>query len=356
MFAATAPTTPQAVNLKHYTISNHLGNVLTVFSDKKVPILSGTTVIGYNPTIVSNSDYSPFGVELDGRTSVGSYRYGFQGQEMDDEVKGDGNAVNYKYRMHDPRLGRFFAVDPLAKKYPHNGPYNFSENRVIDGIELEGLEVFLIHGTEEDKFGTKTTKIADNQFKRITGNSQLDKSFKWNAPIYNFPLMRKHAAKQLVKHVLEVRNELLKNNAIDESEPISFVGFSHGGNVSIQAIKMLNNKFKIKSNLITVGTPAYNSAFDVDTDNPIFGDIEDPQGNEGILNHYHFRHEKDNIAGTSVSDSDKTYSNKKTINFPISNDKVPVEGGLDAHKNLPNKEKFGEYLKNIPKMKKTSKE
>ncbi len=69
-----------------------------------------------------------------------SYRYGFQGQEMDDEVKGKGNSVNYKYRMHDPRIGRFFAVDPLAPKYPHNSPYAFSENRVIDGVELEGLE------------------------------------------------------------------------------------------------------------------------------------------------------------------------------------------------------------------------
>src|SRR5690554_3707572 len=68
------------------------------------------------------------------------YRYGFQGQEMDDEVKGEGNSVNYKYRMHDPRVGRFFAVDPLAPEYPHNSPYAFSENRVLDGIELEGLE------------------------------------------------------------------------------------------------------------------------------------------------------------------------------------------------------------------------
>lgn len=42
--------------------------------------------------------------------------------------------------MHDPRVGRFFAVDPLASKYPHNSPYAFSENRVIDGVELEGLE------------------------------------------------------------------------------------------------------------------------------------------------------------------------------------------------------------------------
>ena len=87
-------------------------------------------------------DYSPFGVQLDGRTqNAYGYRYGFQGQEMDDEIKGEGNSVNYKFRMHDPRVGRFFAVDPLASKYPHNSPYAFSENRVIDGLELEGLEV-----------------------------------------------------------------------------------------------------------------------------------------------------------------------------------------------------------------------
>jgi RHS repeat-associated protein len=72
--------------------------------------------------------------------SSDSYRYGFQGQEKDDEVKGEGNSINYKFRMHDPRLGRFFAVDPLASEYPWNSPYAFSENRVIDGVELEGLE------------------------------------------------------------------------------------------------------------------------------------------------------------------------------------------------------------------------
>ena len=73
-------------------------------------------------------------------SSSDSYRYGFQGQEKDNEIKGEGNSLNYTYRMHDPRVGRFFAVDPLAPKYPHNSPYAFSENRVIDGVELEGLE------------------------------------------------------------------------------------------------------------------------------------------------------------------------------------------------------------------------
>lgn len=71
-----------------------------------------------------------------------SYRYGFQGQERDDEIKGDGNSLNFEFRMHDPRLGRFFARDPLAWKYPYNSPYAFSENRVIDCIELEGGEKY----------------------------------------------------------------------------------------------------------------------------------------------------------------------------------------------------------------------
>jgi len=42
--------------------------------------------------------------------------------------------------MHDPRIGRFFAVDPLASKYPHNSTYAFSENEVVAFVELEGLE------------------------------------------------------------------------------------------------------------------------------------------------------------------------------------------------------------------------
>ncbi len=37
-------------------------------------------------------------------------------------------------------LSLSFTPLPLAEDYVYNGVYNFSENRVIDGIELEGLE------------------------------------------------------------------------------------------------------------------------------------------------------------------------------------------------------------------------
>ena len=79
------------------------------------------------------SDYSPFGVHLFERTISGDgYRYGFQGQEMDDEIKGEGNSLNFSFRMHDPRLGRFFAVDPLADQFPEYSPYMaFNDNPIM---------------------------------------------------------------------------------------------------------------------------------------------------------------------------------------------------------------------------------
>ncbi|OEJ99367.1 hypothetical protein A8C32_09405 [Flavivirga aquatica] len=78
--------------------------------------------------------------------SSDSYRYGFQGQEKDDEIKGEGNSLNYNYRMHDPRVGRFFAVDPLVHGYPWYSPYQFSGNTPIMSTELEGLEPIVQNG------------------------------------------------------------------------------------------------------------------------------------------------------------------------------------------------------------------
>jgi hypothetical protein len=45
--------------------------------------------------------------------------------------------------MHDPQIGRFWQVDPLAEKYVYNSTYAFSENKVVSHRELEGLEAQL---------------------------------------------------------------------------------------------------------------------------------------------------------------------------------------------------------------------
>ena len=81
----------------------------------------------------------PFGLDIKERSfQSDAYRYGFQGQEEDPEWLA--GAVSYKYRIHNKVIGRFLSIDPLAPEYPWNSPYAFSENRVIDGVELEGLE------------------------------------------------------------------------------------------------------------------------------------------------------------------------------------------------------------------------
>jgi RHS repeat-associated protein len=143
---------------------------------------SNTISTGDNfvPEVLSANEYGAFGSILPGRSFAGGgYRYGFQGQEKDDEVKGEGNSVNYKYRMHDPRIGRFFAVDPLASQYPHNSPYAFSENVVINAVELEGLEKeIIIHQAVPVKpliFVTPSTFI------------EITYSFDISAEIHTFP-------------------------------------------------------------------------------------------------------------------------------------------------------------------------
>ena len=131
------------VNLFEYPMVCQFGNVLAVIKDGKIPFVAIGFV--YSTDVVQYTDYFPFGVELDmrhGTENTERYKFGYQGQLLDDDIKGDGNSNNYKYRMNDPRIGRFFALDPLAYKYSYNSPYAFSENRVLDGVELEGLEFF----------------------------------------------------------------------------------------------------------------------------------------------------------------------------------------------------------------------
>jgi len=72
--------------------------------------------------------------------NTSSYRYGFNGKENDNEVKGEGNQQDYGMRIYDVRIGRFLSVDPLTKEYPMLNPYQFASNRPIDGIDLDGLE------------------------------------------------------------------------------------------------------------------------------------------------------------------------------------------------------------------------
>ncbi|MHA4808141.1 RHS repeat-associated core domain-containing protein [Flavitalea flava] len=138
---------------KLFELSNHLGNVLVTISDKKVQHSSNTSTVDYyNPEVTSANDYYSFGMPMPGRTfSNGTYRYGFNGKENDNEVKGIGDQIDYGMRVYDPRLGRFLSVDPLTFKYPFYTPYQYAGNKPVWKIDVDGLEEPDAEGGIKDK-------------------------------------------------------------------------------------------------------------------------------------------------------------------------------------------------------------
>jgi RHS repeat-associated protein len=127
------------------------------------PVLEEIEFIPYNP--------ANFNASL-------NYDIKFQGQERQDEL--GLNWDSFKWRNYDYAIGRFMSIDPLAEKYSYNGTYNFSENRVIDGRELEGLEWANIKNDD----GTSTrqltvqlvnnSKLKDNNLLKLTNQIQTD--------------------------------------------------------------------------------------------------------------------------------------------------------------------------------------
>ncbi len=178
--------------LKHYEITNHLGNVLSVITDKKIAQVvtySGTNYKVFDPDVVSFTDYYPFGSPMVGRGweagNTGKYRFGFNGQEKENEISNvDGGHLVFEYRIHDVRLGRFMSVDPLEVEYPWNSPYAFAENCVISGIDLEGAEywlrLFMVSKSPIIATGETVVKLTIRTvrtgMKRVTWSKELSKS------------------------------------------------------------------------------------------------------------------------------------------------------------------------------------
>jgi RHS repeat-associated protein len=83
----------------------------------------------------------------------GGYRYGFNGQEKDNEIKGDGNSLDFGARVYDSRLGRFLSVDPAGYKFAYFTPFNFAFNSpvcLIDKFGLVGFNIILKYNCDTD--------------------------------------------------------------------------------------------------------------------------------------------------------------------------------------------------------------
>jgi len=84
-------------------------------------------------------DYYPFGMLMPGRSlPLSNYRFGFNGKEKDNELKGGGNSLDYGARIYDPRLGRFISIDPDKELYSKLSPYQGLNNNPINFVDPTG--------------------------------------------------------------------------------------------------------------------------------------------------------------------------------------------------------------------------
>ncbi len=265
---------------RQYEYSNHLGNVLAVSTDKM-------TAVGEHGDLISASNYYPFGLRIGDRSlNSADYRYGFQGQEEDQET----GFVNYKYRLHNPAIGRFFAIDPLTADYPWNSPYAFSENRVLDAVELEGLEAVMVHRTFSDP-STWNEYFAKNMLKATKWNDIQENMIfaKWSGE--NSAEARLIGSNKIIQEFI-----LSDENPLKDLKHVTLIGHSHGGNVN----KVIKNELEAEGWLVDI----------VNISTPQRTDFQAKTTGEGI--YLNFYSTTDIIQLLGISDNILTESNKLT--------------------------------------------
>ena len=154
----------RSIGFRNYELKDQLGNVRVVISDIKEPS-DPTNLSIFQSSISNSSDYYSYGALMPGRDyNSDTYRYGFQGKEKDDELKGNGNSYDFGARMLDTRVGRWLSIDPLAEKFPSVNPYNAMDNNPINMIDPDGAKVDMTNALKADY--TSYDEDAERRIKR----------------------------------------------------------------------------------------------------------------------------------------------------------------------------------------------
>ncbi|MFN6943669.1 MAG: DNRLRE domain-containing protein [Cytophagaceae bacterium] len=134
----------RVLNNKHYELKDHLGNVRAIVTDQKKGVNDNNDDKAdvYFANVVSLSDYYAGGMLMPERHFYsGEYRYGFNGQEKEDEITGaSGSHYSAEYWMYDSRIGRRWNLDPIYKDWISN--YSVFGNNPILYVDPNGADWF----------------------------------------------------------------------------------------------------------------------------------------------------------------------------------------------------------------------
>jgi len=142
MYTSTGTYNEKKTLLNFGVKSNHLSNVLSTVSDRKIQhenLSDPGTILYYTADIKSSQDYYAGGMLLPGRNfNSPNYKYGHNGQLKDDEISGSGNMYTAEYWEYDSRLIRRWNTDPIEK--PWESPYACFNGNPIYFKDPSGLQ------------------------------------------------------------------------------------------------------------------------------------------------------------------------------------------------------------------------
>lgn len=121
-----------------WVINDHLGNVRVRYVDKNndgvISVNQGDDITN---EIIGSYHYYPFGMKMDGAWNVqqgNRNKYQYNGIEHLDDV-----GLSFAtFRIHDPALGRWLQIDPLAEALYSYSPFNAMGNNPISYADKHG--------------------------------------------------------------------------------------------------------------------------------------------------------------------------------------------------------------------------
>jgi RHS repeat-associated protein len=113
-----------------YYLKDHLGNTRLMVN-----------TLGTGGTIVQQTDYYPFGMEIASYNGGVDNRYRYNGKELQtDEINGKKlDWYDYGARFYDPALGRWHSVDPKAELGRRWSSYTYCFNNPMRFIDPDGM-------------------------------------------------------------------------------------------------------------------------------------------------------------------------------------------------------------------------
>ncbi len=129
--------------------------------------------------VVGVYHYYPYGKLIENRTwEATESRFGFQGQERDDEIAGAGNSLSTLFRQNNTQTCNWLSMDPEANLFPGRSTYTLYGNNPINRIDPRGDADYFYQGLGYRSVWCGTDGISDTKIYYVSDTKMKKKIIK----------------------------------------------------------------------------------------------------------------------------------------------------------------------------------